>query len=321
MNQDQYKYEVAFSFLARDEALATELNDLLQDRLRTFLYSKRQEELAGTDGEETFNDVFSKQARLVVVLYRAGWGETPWTRIEQTAIKNRAFDDGYDFVIFVPLEEAASVPKWLPKTRLWVGLNRWGASGAASVIEARVQELGGSPHEESIEDRAKRLERALKFEEARKQFHRSHEGVSKSNSEFAVLGDEIERLLEVIKGSTSSINYSIKRADRKIVLLGPHAGLSVTWQYHYTNSLDNSKLEVVLWEGHPPFPGIMPWDEPKRKNSVSFEFVLLRPETPGWKSTYPSEREFDSKRLAEYILKFYMEAAEPTPSKKKRRIT
>jgi hypothetical protein len=288
MNQDQYKYEVAFSFLARDETLATELNDLLQDRLSTFLYSKRQEELAGTDGEKTFNDVFGKQAR----------------------------NDGYDFVIFVPLEEPASAPKWLPKTQLLVGLSRWGVSGAASVIEARVQMLGGSPHEESIEDRAKRLERALKFEETRKQFHRSEEGVSKSNSEFAVLGDEIEQLVKVIKESASSINYSLKRTGRKIVLLGPHAGLSVTWQYHYTNSLDDSKLDVTLWEGHPPFPGVMQWDESRCKNSLSFDFGLLRSETPGWKSTYPPEREFDSKRLAEYILKFYMEAAEPVPSKK-----
>jgi hypothetical protein len=48
MASDQYKYEVAFSFLAQDEALATGLNDLLQDRLATFLYSERQKEIAGT---------------------------------------------------------------------------------------------------------------------------------------------------------------------------------------------------------------------------------------------------------------------------------
>lgn len=318
MEQIEYKYEIAFSFLAQDEPLANELNDLLQDRLSTFLYSKRQEELAGTDGEETFNDVFAKQARLVVVLYRNGWGETAWTRIEQTAIRNRAFDEGYEFVIFVPLEEPASVPKWLPKTRLWVGLSRWGPSGAASVIEARVQELGGSPHEESLEDQAKRIERALKFEETRKQFHRSHEAINKSNLEFTLLGDEIERIVGVINESTRSTNYSIKRANRKLVLLGPHAGLSVTWQYHYNNSLDDSALDVVIWEGHPPFPGVNLWDEPKRKKSVSFEFGLHRTETPGWKSTDSSEREFDSKKLAEYILKFYMDAAEPMNARNKR---
>ena len=67
-----YKYDVAFSFLAQDEQLASQLNDHLQDRAKTFLYSKRQERLAGTDGEETFNSVCGEHARVVVVLYREG---------------------------------------------------------------------------------------------------------------------------------------------------------------------------------------------------------------------------------------------------------
>jgi len=311
MDQDSYKYDVAFSFLAEDEALAIELNDLLQDRLSTFLYSKKQEEISGSDGEETFNAVFGEQARLVVVLYRDGWGETPWKRIEQTAIRNRAFDEGYDFVTFVPLDEPATVPKWLPKTQIWVGLNRWGTSGTASVIEARVQELGGLPHEETVENRAKRLERSLKFQEKRKQFIYSYKGVDLLIAEFAVLGDEIERLLEVIKKSATSIDYSIKRANRKIVLSGAHAGLSVSYQCQFSNSLKNSKLEVELWEGHPPFPGVTHWDQSRRRDRLTFEFDLLKPDTPGWKTTYPAEREFDSKALAEYILKFYMDDAEP----------
>jgi argininosuccinate synthase len=48
---EQYKYDVAFSFLAKDEALATELNDRLQDRVKTFLYTRKQEQIAGTDGD------------------------------------------------------------------------------------------------------------------------------------------------------------------------------------------------------------------------------------------------------------------------------
>ena len=77
-----YDYDVAFSFLARDEPIANQLNDLVQERLKTFLYSKHQEEIAGTDGEKAFNEVFGDQARIVVVLYRSGWGKTAWTRIE-----------------------------------------------------------------------------------------------------------------------------------------------------------------------------------------------------------------------------------------------
>ena len=88
--ETDFKYDVAFSFLAMDEQLAVQINDLLSDRFATFLYSERQREVAGTDGAETFTRVFQDEARVVVVLYRSGWGESPWTRIEATAIRNRA---------------------------------------------------------------------------------------------------------------------------------------------------------------------------------------------------------------------------------------
>jgi hypothetical protein len=70
MSVDNYEYDVVFSFLAKVKPVANQLNDLLQDRFKTVLYSKRQGELADTDGEKTFNLVFGEQARLVVVLYR-----------------------------------------------------------------------------------------------------------------------------------------------------------------------------------------------------------------------------------------------------------
>jgi hypothetical protein len=120
MTEDDYEYDLAISFVAKDESLATDLADQFEERLRIFLYSRKQDKLGGTDGEQTFNEVFAKQSRLVVVLYREGWGKTPWTRIEVTAIRNRAFDEGYYFVLFIPLDGKPSVPKWLPRTQLWI---------------------------------------------------------------------------------------------------------------------------------------------------------------------------------------------------------
>ncbi len=43
----EYRYEVGFSFLKQDETIAYDLNDQIQDRLSTFIYSKKQEELGG----------------------------------------------------------------------------------------------------------------------------------------------------------------------------------------------------------------------------------------------------------------------------------
>jgi hypothetical protein len=49
---EEFEYDVAFSFNALDEGIATQLNDLLSPRLKTFIYSERQREIAGTDGQE-----------------------------------------------------------------------------------------------------------------------------------------------------------------------------------------------------------------------------------------------------------------------------
>ncbi|MER9236229.1 hypothetical protein NKI56_29970 [Mesorhizobium sp. M0622] len=43
--------------------------------LKTFIYSERQKELAGTDGQTTFSEVYGKKARIVVILYRTEWGK------------------------------------------------------------------------------------------------------------------------------------------------------------------------------------------------------------------------------------------------------
>jgi hypothetical protein len=138
-----FQYDIAFSFTKEDEGTATQINDLLQDRYRTFLYSRAQEKLVGTDGEETFNAVFKDQARLVAVLLRPEWGSTPWTRIEQIAIKNRAYDEGYDFATFIVTVPRTPIPDWLPKTRIWYDLPRFSLDGAAAVLTARIQERGG----------------------------------------------------------------------------------------------------------------------------------------------------------------------------------
>jgi len=140
--KENYKYEIAFSFLSQDESLAFYLNDLIADRVQTFIYPKRQEELVGTDEELAFGKVFSEQSRIAVVLYRDGWGETPWTRIEETAIRNRSFDNGWDFVVFILLDKNSKVPKYLPKAQLWVDYDRWGLKGAAPIIEQRVKDSG-----------------------------------------------------------------------------------------------------------------------------------------------------------------------------------
>ena len=140
----EYKYDVAISFLQEDEQLAIEIADRLGDTVAVdvFVYSKRQNDLAGKDGLEAFSGVFGEQARIVVVVHREQWGQTPWTRVEETAIKNRGLEEGWDFLLLIRLDMSAPIPKWLPKTRIWLGFDKYGINGAASAIEALVHSRG-----------------------------------------------------------------------------------------------------------------------------------------------------------------------------------
>lgn len=306
MGVQKYKYDVAFSFAQQDEALAVQVNNLLRGRMSTFLYTEQQKEIAGKDGEEVFNKVFGSEARIVVVFYRKEWGRTSWTRIEKTAIKNRGYDKGYDFVLFIPLECPPSVPEWLPKTRLWVGLERWGIDGAASVIEARVQEAGGSPKAETVEEHAARVKREIENDKARKRFLGSEDGVKAASEEVESVFSEVEKLCESVKAETS-IDFKRHKKVRELYIFSTGLTIGYCWYLEYTNTLDGSELWISVWRGKVGFPGIIHFKETPKLDKFEYRFDVVGMEQYGWRESGGKEQFFSSKRLAESSFKMFLE--------------
>lgn len=310
MRPQDYQFDVAFSFLDQDEALAVQLADLFEGRLKVFLYSRRQEQLAGTDGEKTFNDVFGRQARLVVVLYRSGWGQTPWTRIEETAIRNRAFDEGYSFVTFIPLDDKPDVPRWLPRTQIWIGLKRWGIDGAASVIDARIQELGGQPSDESLEHQAARVARGLEFAKNRESYLRSEAGARGANAAFQVLRDAVVDSVPSLQAAAPSLSITEKHVDNQVVLLSSGPALSIRWHLKYINTLNESSLDVSIWKSHPPYPGILFWEHPRPTFTLAISPDLSPSHQPAWAMNDMGQiRILSSEETAQFILKWWLDKA------------
>ena len=316
MSRDSYKYAVAFSFVKEDEPVATSINDLLQDRFSTFLYLNRQEELAGTDGEETFGNVFGQQARTVVVLYRNSWGKTPWTRIEETAIRNRAFEEGYDFAVFALVEPDAVLPKWLPKTQIWIGLERWGIEGAARVIESRVQQAGGSPREESVSERAVRLKRQMNVETERQRFLDSNEGVHAASRESVALFKEIEESAKRI-AAEGGFQLSTTRVQQGVEICAGYGCVAVDWVSRFSNTLDESYLSVELWAGKPDRPGRVFIDKPALLRFIEYTFNRSSTGELGWRGS--DNKEFiNSQRLSDVCLRLLMDHAHGEYIKKAR---
>ena len=302
-SDDAFKYDIAFSFVREDEGLATQINDLVQDRYRTFLYSKAQEQLAGTDGEKTFNAVFGEQARTVAVLLRPEWGNTPWTRIEETAIKNRAYSQGYDFATFMVTAPKTPIPPWLPRTRIWYDLERFGLRGAAALLEARVQEHGGTAVQETLADRAARLQRAQNFNQQRAAFQRSYEGVNAAEEAHRRLVDDLKANRELLGRAGCRIQDVAYGGIT--MLVGRGVVLTVQFESFYANSLDKAALTAGFYDGVPPLPGIMAWDKPRTLKKWKFTFGLISPGRPGWVG--PDGEEHAPEALAEFLLKHFME--------------
>lgn len=289
MDDQDYKYDVAISFGVQDEEFANELTSLLEERLTVFLYSKRQEEISGTDGEDTFNRIFGSQSRLVVILYREQWGQTPFTRFEETAIRNRAFHHGYDFTVVIPMDEAArqKVPKWMPKNRLYVGLQRWGIQSAVGVIEARVTELGGEASEETIEGLARRAQRELDFKQRRKEYIDSGSGIPAQDRAYEVIREELEAAIAVLRSEGMDVSHRPIADDplAPILLLSGGFSITVQWRRRFANSLIDAKLVVTIWRGNPPWPGFYSFEKPENCHEETFDPDMFVDGTAGWKST------------------------------------
>lgn len=248
--KSEYEYDIAISFLSQDEPLALKLSERLSEQLRVFVYSKRQEDLAATDGLESFGTVFRSQAYLAVVLYRNGWGQTKWTRIEETAIKERVFnDDGWRSLFFVGLDKASTLPKWLHETYLRFDFEEYGLEQLVGAIKARLQEVGGTLKPLDVVQHAKLVEKKQVFYAEKKRLFNSPEGVQAVRQEVADLFARITNKVEEIKSSTS-IQIKAGSDNHQYVVKDERISVSVIWRLGRSNSLEHSSIAV--WEYNSP---------------------------------------------------------------------
>lgn len=306
MLEKKYKYDVAFSFLAEDEPIVIKINNLIKGRLKTFIYSEKQEILAGNDGEKVFSDIFGAEARVVIIFYREQWGKTKWTRIEEIAIKNRAYEEGYDFTLFIPSDENLAVPKWLPKMRLWFGIERWGLVATAGVIEAKVQEAGGLIKQETAIDNAALLAQNIAFEKRRRSFLDSEEGVNAGEIEIEKLYDIVCDIAEQFSKQSEDTKCQVTRNQNRLVIFSHGIALDLIWSNMHINTLNDSELTLRYLLGFPKLPGNIVYKEPKILKEYHFSFEFDQMERFGW--TKKSSNNFIStKEFADYCMRMFVD--------------
>lgn len=276
------EYDVAISFLHRDEPLALQLFNRLAETFRVFVYSKRQEKLAGTDGLETFRRTFRSDSRLVVVLYRDGWGKTPWTRVEEQAIQDRFLKEGWNWLLFATLDANSALPLWLPETRVRLSFEDYGFEQLVGAIRGRAQELGSISHKEDLADRARRVEREAAMRAEREQLLTS-QGMEAVQSETQIVFSELLKRAEDLADTTPSLGIEMD-ANRSECVINTSKSAINLYPY-FTHPVTESRLVMREW----PHRLILPKDSgrkaflftPRHAREVSFYFDY-RPEYGGW---------------------------------------
>ncbi len=307
MAKGNFKYDVAISFLVQDISLAKALYDRLSEGLEVFFFPRSQEELAGTDGLESMRVKFRDESRLNVVLYRPKWGNTPWTAVEATAIKDSCLATAFRSLFFFVVEPTQELPTWLPETHVRFNYSDFPLDQAVGAIKLRVQERGGHYTPITPIRKAEILKAKGEFRSDKARMS-SDEGRNMVFAKVEELFDEVRKHCDEVNAAGDvQIRYAahLRRGDREqsCTITNDRVSLRVFWYQPYSNSLDTAFLGVNEFnQGLLIPPGHLHLVTPE----VIHDEKLLPDLSPardyGWTFERKPERFISSKELANHCV-------------------
>jgi len=312
---DECEWDVAFSLLSRDTSIAEGLKARLEERYHVFLYTgpRTQQAIAGTDGQASFTKVFREKTRLVGVLYRVGWGETLFTRIEEDAVKDRAREQRLeDFLLVINLEQEPPDLGWLPWGLLWLGYHRYGFETTVGVVEQNLQRTGARPWPDTASNKAARLDDHIAWSQERWQFLQSPEGRQLLNQEKEKVFSGLEDMAGRFSDEAGMLDIAIKKSSLGggiLYILGHGHTLSVNWEVAFDDEGHNvSRFYVMRWQGYKA-PNILSAKEPQELGNDTYTIDLPRSRMVRWRRSR-DDRVFATKNLIEELMKQFLDLAE-----------
>jgi hypothetical protein len=307
---EQPKYDLAISFLAKDEPTAAALNNGLTAGLKVFFFPRSQEDLAGTDGLESMRKPFLTGSRINVVLYREGWGDTPWTRVEETAIKDACLQRGWSSLFLIALGKSRK-PIWVPDTLVRYNLGDYGIEQAIGAIKARVQEAGGTIERPSAMTDAARIHREAQFLQDRERLFRDQRWITDTvlpavKNLFATI-DRIAQEVRTVNG----MNFRSGANDGRCVITNNRVSLHVGWRQPYINVVAENayiiasefKTQIAL-PGEPP---LLYYREPTSLNQCRFKPALSLTRELCWSEETKPEELLSLEELADKCVRQFLD--------------
>lgn len=248
MSEIEFNYDVSFTLIEKDLKLAKEIISKLNKDIDIFLYEEKQKELVGENGIIFFHNVFEKESRLVVVLHRKEWGNTPWTRVEEDAMINRYLSEGEDFILLISLDDPKDIPNWVPRKKIYYDLKRFGIDGVAAIIEERVKNRGKELTNLTLEDKLKRIseEQEIKMKIFKLLNASDGKALDLANKEYDILTKKLEQKIMELNKTNSSIKFAIEREGKVLNVNVSGYILIFEWWPQCSNSLTGAFMIVTI---------------------------------------------------------------------------
>lgn len=302
---EEFKYDVALSFLAKDISLAKALCDRLSESLNVFFFPRNQEELAGTDGSESMRKPFLLESRLNVVLFRESWGHTPFTSVEEAAIRDSCLKCSFHNVFFLMVEPKDPKPVWLPDTPVRFNLGEFSLEQAVGAIKLRVQERSGHFEPLTPLKKADQLKAEQKYQWAKSDMG-SQEGIKRIINEVNSLISEIEHQIPEVSNQ-SEVDIECEMNREVCVLRNQRVSMIVRWHQRYANSLEDSGVSVEEYNGPLLFNRergqFIQFDRPDQIKKLEYVPDISRALDYGWRHAVSEPQDFiPTKELANQCL-------------------
>jgi hypothetical protein len=233
----QPKYDAAISFLVRDVATAQAIYDrLVSSELKVFFFPRNQEDLAETNGLESMREPFF-HARIAVVLFTAPWGETPWTRVEATAIQERCLKKGWESLVFVQLDTTSQIPRSVPPTHVRFDFEQYGVDQLVGAIKLRIQEQGGKLLPPDAMTEAKRVASEATYLRDRERLLRDRAWIE--NTVHRAVRETMQELCRLAQEANSQHGFQIVcgAKDRICVMRSGLVSFGVDWEQPIFNNV------------------------------------------------------------------------------------
>jgi len=300
------KYDIAISFLQQDEALAWQLHDNLITNFNVFVYSKKLEDVGATDGLEKYREVFTKQANVTVVLYRAGWGKTKFTALEESAIKDFCLNNQYKGLVLVRLD-AQPVPRWVPDTHIYIDYSLYQLEGTVGVIKLRSQEAGVEVRQETSLDRAKRAKRR-KQSQTNREIALDTRGGEAARAETTKLFESIKEKICNIQKELPSMNLDCGYRQNELVASGSGHSMRIIYFQTYGNIIRDVPLECQLFNARLLLPGESGFFLKEPSSIEHRNFKLDYDDNLGWHWEESNKKStFTSNLLGENLVSWFVD--------------